>query len=422
MYRTSFGDDVSYREEFIIEEQKSRRSGSCHVLSFTYRIYALLTAKLGPFDGRVGGVIEDGKYFITSPNQTFIPLPPLGPDRPLKLRTDCRYGDDDPIQWPQPFNENFPHYSCIPRRPSCTDESIMWWKPTRDAFVPKDSPLFPISGLGVLSQDKLAQLESCVSVLLSRVQTYLQNTPSERVPQVLIPTVQMVKHGFIRLQSLSMAFRQLEFQVRDVQRFWLETVAMVDYMEIYRPRMDNAQLSISPDPPPVADRIGLFTSDVRVVQDHFQAGLPCWFIRPATAFNDQNILKVRQPELPFELDREPHPFRHRVLAEGRAGTNEKYNAIHRYARNLMKYSDPFNIGTTVNINAVAPPSVNTPQAAESSSSLGPARMQRGNDVRDQRERRGNNVRGRKGTRGNGRGRGNKESKIIYLSFINVDTD
>lgn len=372
--------------------------------------------KLGPFDGRVGGVVEDGKYFITSPNQTFIPRPPLGPDRPLQMRVDGRYADDDPVQWPQPFNEDYPHYACIPRQPSSPNEYIMWWRPARDAFVLKNSPLVPISGLGVLSHSEVTQLESCVEALLSRVRTYLENTPSKRVPIILTPTVQMMKHSFIRLKSLSMGFRQMVLQVRDVQRFWLEIVAMIDYMEIYHPRMDHAQLTLSPDPPPVADTMGIFTSDVRVVQDHFQAGLPCWFIRPATEFNDQNILEACQLAQPFDLACELHPFRHRVLAKGRAGTTEKYNAIHKYARNLMKYTDPFNIGTTVNTTAVAPPSINTAPVVESSSSLGPTRAQHGNGARGKQEGRGNNVRGRKETRGNGRGRRDEKGEVILVIF------
>lgn len=175
--------------------------------------------------------------------------------------------------------------------------------------------------------------------------------------------------------------------------------------------MDNTQLTLSPDPPLVADTMGIYTSDVRIVQDHFQAGLPCWFIRPAAGFNDQNILEVWQAELPFDLECEPHPYRHRVLAGGQAGTNKKFDVIHQYARNLMKYSDPFELGTTVNITPIAPPAVNTPQIVESSSSMGPTRTQQENIVR-----------GQKGTRGNSHGRGVKESKAVYIFFINVDTD
>lgn len=271
----------------------------------------------------------------------------------------------------------------------------MWWKPTYDAFILTNNPIVPISGLGRLSQNKLTEFDFCVSALLERVTLFIQNMPPEGVPRVLGPTVQMLKHGLSRIQSLAMAFRQLELQVCGVQRFWLEIVAMVDYMEIYRPRMDASQGTINVDPPSVADTIGIFTSDVRVVQDHFQSGLPYWFIRPASALDNQNILKTCQPELPYNLQVELHPFRSRVLAEGRAGTNEKFNAIHKYARNIMKYANPFDLGTTVNINAVVPQVLRSPS---SELSPGPTRTQHQRNQGSRKEVRGTKT-GDSGSRG-----------------------
>lgn len=280
----------------------------------------------------------------------------------------------------------------------------MWWRPTRDAFVPIVNSVVPISGLGRLSHNKLRELEVCVDALLLKVQLYIQNTPPELVPRVLGPTVQMIKHSLARIKSIAMVFRQVEFQVRDVQRFWLETVAMISYMEVYRPRMDATQGKIIVDIPPTADTLGVFTSDARVAQDHFEAGLPCWFIRPASAFNDQNILEVCQLELPYDLDLEPHPLRRTVLAKGRAGTTEKFDVIHRYARNIVKFSDPFNLGTTVNINAVVVPSLDTPQIAESSSA--PRSMQQAGGSWGR-----GGIRGAWGGRA-GRGHGNKQGKFF----------
>jgi hypothetical protein len=272
--------------------------------------------------------------------------PPLGPNRPLQLRSDCRYGQDDPIQWPQPFNPTFPHYSCIPRPTACPNSSIMWWNLTRDSFVPVESPLFPFIRLGKLARHKVVEINIDVKALLTRVENYMKTTSPARVPPVLGPIAQAIKHGLSRLESIAMQFGQMEFQVRDLQRCWLEAVGMLDYMEIYRPRMDATQGVIFTPQSPVADTIGTFTSDVRVAQDHFLAGLPCWFIRPAYAFTDQNILKICQFEGTYFINLDLHPSRSRTLAEGPAGTDAKHNAIHAYARNIMKYRDPFNSDTT----------------------------------------------------------------------------
>lgn len=255
-------------------------------------------------------------------------------------------------------------------------------------------------GLGRLAHDKLTEFNVCVSALVAKVDKYVQETPPERVPLVLAPIVQMVKLSFARIQAIAMVFRQLDFQIRDMQRFWFEAIAMLDYMEIYRPRMDGL---VPVDPTSVADTMGVFTSDVRVAQDHFNAGLPYWFIRPASALNDQNILELRQLELPHDLHLEPHPYRRVVLAEGRAGTSEKFNAIHKYARNHLKYTDPFEMGTTVNINTTPTPPVDASHIAGSSSSLGPTRT-----VQEK------NIRGQAGIRGTrGRGRGKKQSETVY---------
>lgn len=279
----------------------------------------------------------------------------------------------------------------------------MWWKPTRDAFIPIDSSFLPTIGLGRLAHDKLTEFNACVSALVARVDKYVRETRPERVPVVLAPTLQMVKLSFSRIEAIAMIFRQLEFQICDMQRFWREVVAMLDYMEIYRPRMDGiAQADLQF----VADTMGVFTSDVRVAQDHFNAGLPYWLIRPASALNDQNILEIRQLELPYDLNLESHPFRRSVLAEGRAGTSEKFDVIHKYARNYLKFTDPFNLGTTVNINATPAPPVDASRIAGSSSSPGPG-LTRTAQEQNIREKMGN-----RGTQGQGHGK--KQSKTVYL--------
>ena len=42
----------------------------------------------------------DNRYYITSPNCTFVPEPLVG-GVVVALRADYRYGSPDPIQWPQ---------------------------------------------------------------------------------------------------------------------------------------------------------------------------------------------------------------------------------------------------------------------------------------------------------------------------------
>ena len=85
-----------------------------------------------------------------------------------------------------------------------------------------------------------------------------------------------------------MSFGHIQFVVQDLQRVWLHVWAILDYMEIYKPRMDGH----APPGDGVADTIGTFTMSIRVAQDMFLAGLPCWLIQASSTFGDQTILAI----------------------------------------------------------------------------------------------------------------------------------
>jgi hypothetical protein len=140
--------------------------------------------------------------------------------------------------------------------------------------------------------------------------------PLSRFPPTLGPLFKMLEHGLQCLESVWTNFRQVAFGVRDVQRCWLEITAMLDYMTIYKPRMNS--VAVNAVSAPVADTIGVFTCEVRVAQDFFQAGLPCWLIRPALDLAAINILKVvplRSPRNHLVLE---HEFNSRPVFVGPA--------------------------------------------------------------------------------------------------------
>ena len=82
---------------------------------------------------------------LLSLQQTWIIfLPPFG-DHQVKLRTDSRYGDDDPTQWAQPYVPYHSHLAAIPRPNTLLDHWIIWWTPTIGDF--SCPPLHrPVSG------------------------------------------------------------------------------------------------------------------------------------------------------------------------------------------------------------------------------------------------------------------------------------
>jgi hypothetical protein len=185
-------------------------------------------------DGKVGALLFNREYFATTPNQDFIPEPPVG-DRKVVMRADSFYADGDPILWPQPYNVFNCHHGAIPRPKSLSAHLVIWWEPTHMDFIRLRDPISPIRGLGKLSDSKLGELKSSVSILLSRVQAFMSNLSKSRVPPTLGPMVKMIEHGLARLGSVWTNFRQMAFGVRDVQRCWLDLMAMLDYMEVYKP-------------------------------------------------------------------------------------------------------------------------------------------------------------------------------------------
>ena len=277
---------------------------------------------IGPLDGKVGAIIMDGHSFITSPNQDYILYPPLGNQRPVQLRADSRYADDDPIIWPQPYIPYFSHYGAIPWPYTLPFHKIIWFTPTHDHFSCHVHPAAPIHGLGKLSDDKFTTLKISIDSLLDRVKLYQADNPSSKQPPILQPLVKMLEHGLVQLKLVYTTFQQMEFSMRDVQCMWLELTTLLDYMQVYKPHMDG----YAPSASGVTNTVCVFMHDLRVVQDFVTAGLPCWLIHPASDFTNQIILKIVKLQCAegiVSLTR--HQFLYPVLFTGSASPPEKYH-------------------------------------------------------------------------------------------------
>lgn len=323
------------------------------------------TGGIQALDGLVGAVIFDGKFFITSANANYIPLPPFG-DRDVKLRADSRYGDDDPIQWAQPYIAYHSHMAAIPRPNTLLDHLIIWWTPNIGDFsLPPRSG--PVSGLGKLCRPRCIELGTSVVFLEDRVKKYQKSTPPDRSSPSIQPSVKWLQQVLDQLQSVQMSFRHIQFVVRDLQRVWLHVWAVLDYMEIYKPRMDGHALPGDG----VADTVGTITMSIRVAQDMFLAGLPCWLIRPSGTFGDEKICAIGEIFHPKDyIVLEPHKFNYPVIFKGPATDQEKYRVMELFARNFLCSQDPFALSCTPSSLAEAsqPSTSSTPAVASSSAS------------------------------------------------------
>ncbi|THU94663.1 hypothetical protein K435DRAFT_584217, partial [Dendrothele bispora CBS 962.96] len=89
-----------------------------------------------------------------------------------------------------------------------------------------------------------------------------------------------------RLSSVPSSFRDLRRGVVELQRACLYTIALLDYTDLYKPRM----LADKPDTPALADgRMGAFVWNDKDALLLFKAGLPTYYVRHFSDFNSQNI-------------------------------------------------------------------------------------------------------------------------------------
>ncbi|KAJ7020770.1 hypothetical protein C8F04DRAFT_1274606 [Mycena alexandri] len=267
------------------------------------------TTPLGPFDGRVGAIAEVNgeKYYITT-NTDYIPaVPSLQHPHAVYLRSDMRYGTDDPT---------------LGRSRTRADLAPMWWDPSpRDWIV-----------------------GSAVTRALGRLPVGRISWLVEVVHKVLIQHILMWVE---QLQSLPTTFPKMLFALTSLQREVLELDALYEYISIYKTRIAHYVPGTAHS---VAKTVGAFTSSPGVAQQLWSAGIPFWFLRPTYVFDAENILEVVPLLEPsFSL---PDPDAHAVGAPPALYTGnstlDKIDAIHRAALHTPWYHDPFETGVVLN--------------------------------------------------------------------------
>ena len=295
----------------------------------------IYTVPLGPFDGKVATVIQE--FVCTTPNQDRIYLPPMQ-KRDIFLRSDFRYGPDDFTLWPQPFLLEYPHLGAIPRQPEdrFASLSIMWWNPTRSDFFPVENGV--LDGMGQLSTAKYWAFQDMSKEIKERIEIYKkESTP--RANSLVSSLARAMEDALIRMGSLKSPFGLMWFKITEFQRLYLELYALLDYLQIYKPRMDGLQ----PPATTVANCIGAFTNVPHIAQYFHRAGLPIWFIQPwKTGPFPYNVLTVVSPLDPTaSLCISPHDPPFPVIFRGYMNVREKHDAIHSYSRKWLVFKDPF---------------------------------------------------------------------------------
>ncbi|KAJ7244573.1 hypothetical protein C8J57DRAFT_1191364 [Mycena rebaudengoi] len=314
-------------------------------------------------------------YFITT-NTNYVPaLPSLKLPHAISLRSDMRYGTDDPTLWPQQWTERYCHLPLISRQQERNGLDVMWWDPRPEDLAVGSTIT---RGLGRLHPRHIARFMPHVNELVTKCEGYQRNAKIPP-PALLGQLIQYMLMVMEQLQTLPTTYSKMTFGVTSLQRAFLELEALYLYMTIYKPRMDNF-MSAPATGTIITPTIGAFTTIPAVAQQLWSARRPFWFLRPTHVFDAENILAVvplTQPNhiVPVIPSAKAPP----VVYSGNS-TTEKIDAIHRAIAHTRWYRDPFEIpdhlpsesrpldGSTPSPSIPATPSPSTPAALVAGSS------------------------------------------------------
>ncbi|PBK58917.1 hypothetical protein ARMSODRAFT_983466 [Armillaria solidipes] len=318
--------------------------------------------KITAFDGALGGLYD--RFIVTTPNMHTLYAPPLGNNHIMYLRSDLQYGDDDPLSWPQPYVSQFCHFpvicSVLLNPSESHPDAPLYWLPGKTDFYEADSAS-ECRGPGFLLHQKFVWLQNRVNLTVGHGKSMTFSEGAEDLKR----RYTLLLHDLLeRLQYLPMSLEKVQLSVRETQHVTLYLRALIDYMLIYKPRMDavpDGSLSRKAD----HELMGAYTSDPQVVQSFFRAGIPVWIIRPVDQLPNIRIDRVEHFQEPrFFMSLDQHRAKFCPIFKGHGLSAEKYYAFDKFMRSNVRFPNVF----TWTENGGSSPAVNPPVPVPSSSS------------------------------------------------------
>ncbi|KAF8185769.1 hypothetical protein K438DRAFT_1765560 [Mycena galopus ATCC 62051] len=321
-------------------------------------------SSLGPFDGKVAAVaLVGGEHYLITTNTNYIPaVPTVEVPHRLFVRSDMRYGTNDPTLWPQDWTRAYYHMPAIAKKGSRPDLHIMWWDPSLSSFIVTSTIT---CSLGRLHPQHISELLVPINDLIC--QCKLLRAPSTSAVPISPFFGQLINHILVwveQLQGLPTTYNKMVFAVTSLQRTFLELDALYHYMTKYKPRINDYMHPLPADTP-VVQCVGAFTISPTIAQQLWAARLPFWFMRPTHVFDAANILAVvplTEPILLAHAVEDAPP----MLYSGNK-TEDKIAAITRAAMRTAWYHDPFDTARPRSPSRSPSPNPRQPPTASSSS-------------------------------------------------------
>lgn len=270
------------------------------------------------------------EFFVSTPNMQVIPqLPEQNPSEPISYFADGMLGLYEFFKWPQKHYDEIPHAMAAPANPD-----LLYWqssdfleRDTQDFFV-QDSrgtlptfkdvrlPWFHITEqhfevsdeilkavVGRLTWDVLVRLKEGLQEVVDLWKILAKELASaavDRGDSALTRTQDLMSFVQGKAKRLGYAFAVLArgtlssfhtlMWFREYQRLLLELRAIIIYMDVVKPRLDNPSVDYSQHTLPLR---GVITSKVFLVQELYRVGVPVWYVRPKESLTmDTRILRV----------------------------------------------------------------------------------------------------------------------------------
>jgi len=158
---------------------------------------------------------------------------------------------------------------------------------------------------------------------------------------LLLLLVRAMQDAFTHLNSLKTMFSEMSVGVTEFQCYYLKICGCLDYLKLYKPRMEGA----NPVATTVANCVGTITNILRIVQDFYTAGLPIWLLQPSTDWDHPvrcNVLEVVAPFNPANVicvSEHYPPFP--TIFYGSTTDIKKHGTIYAHSQKWLVFKDPF---------------------------------------------------------------------------------
>ncbi|THU83466.1 hypothetical protein K435DRAFT_784184 [Dendrothele bispora CBS 962.96] len=310
------------------------------------------------YHSSLAAVIDGGRFFITTPYTELEMCNPVLVVEGMRMRKDFRFGLDDYIHWPQKWSRALCHLPCILKQPPRDHDHplwLMWWIPTEEYFVPECGGI--TTSLGRLTYSRSMEIRKIAREIMERSDEFCLRHSNQSETSLVRKHSRTLSGRLARLEYVTVTFQQMCMTVVAVQRTCLELHALLEYCDVYKPRMDGSL----PSAKSAAPVIGAFTWDLDDAALLFRAGIPFWFIRSRAELGAVAVSAIAPLSMHGSFSLEDPPWPSRTAFKGIPNLDAQYSAILTFAEEAFRTFSSFSTPIKNNNLLLSSPSLIGPE-------------------------------------------------------------